>query len=1348
MSESLTIENKGKKEAKEAELLSPLELAQKKQEMFEIVKTLLPENDSDLDHALIAVAEHSIDDAIELCKDIGILDIAVEYIFKSPNVARKHPTLFSNLSLKMVSLGTGFPNKSTSTKLYNLSDTINGAGSITEKQLKFPIEVKQKIDSYYSELLRFRKVKEISKDSPRAEERTKAQKKGMELLRQQYEMLVPHVWGTKLREIIKDKTGKDIYYDKKTKDINTWADHISFDDAKEIAKKFGVELKDEELEKHRYRPLDVTYNMKVAVVESDLKREICENLEKEGYKEPEVFFDSQDKEYKVRVKVPREGKNEAPKEKSEEKVESEKKIDFEKSPKREEWNMLNGHKGIKVDYIYVESGLKNITGVEKTGRKFYIYEGGPFNGMDDREQIVDYKTGKIYSINSNGFLIVHDTQSTSREAVYEAQSGEKISYLTLVGGKPAYVVENTQDGKWKLMLGQEEVTDSSIYNSSQKIKKIFDVNGKCVVYFHNSFNDPFRRSSFLQIFPGEKSATISKDFDGDSDVDIQSYGTDDFVAVGYLDGKPVAYTKDRKINLEHGLGNVKKFIVSNDRICVVRDKGVTYVSLIHATSSNSILNSVDVFRLNNKEVTVHENDNYYQIYNHENARLCNIPKSDYEYHSIKIINDVPFVILKCIGATDRGKNEYFLTKLYTKGDIKGAFAENPNFHFTGLPQIIEQNDRVVFAGMQNGKFVTYEWMKNLARQDLAEVPEEEVEEKVLSVKDLKGEDGWDTFFNQSMNDVISSLNMLGLIKNANTENIEELKQYLQIDFKNDGWKEKLEKALSRSPKVASVFNKILRNNPEVLVDDMCAVPDKTDRVYIDYLIGLMVPELKVVMRGCRMASNLSKGLGFYDASPRDYFRDIGSMNLFGGDPTRGFDKELFRTSDESGEMYVTGMYFEYDNGKWTKKEIEINESIMGGSSEVTAEIKLGSSMSGKMVLPKRIGGKIIEERVKIVYEDGREEKVKVEKNKFNESFVNIEFVSGMKSLVWSQEVPDVPYIPADISLRDGFSYAGNILKLPPEEEYFIKSLEGKKPKDKLYAIEKYVKHNSYYDFKNGEVMQYKDGLSPDELLSFMQIRAKELGVGKRFAGVCADFALLTTAILRKAGINAGIASGAVPVDGVATVGSAHALSVVLWPDPMGNRVVAIDGTPNEGVTDEETKMLGAIAMKSLSDREKEAEKIERKSAGEIMRTLDEIEKRLGSGEKDVIKNIQNGELEKMLNTVLKYEVKPEHTAVIKRLFEASRFAGLPVFSEKLEDKLYVKKFIENESKSEREKIHNDNANSGTELFEIFREYLTKNNGDIDKVEKIVDLFEGGLGKVERRVLLLLVQYLKAEKMKR
>lgn len=106
-----------------------------------------------------------------------------------------------------------------------------------------------------------------------------------------------------------------------------------------------------------------------------------------------------------------------------------------------------------------------------------------------------------------------------------------------------------------------------------------------------------------------------------------------------------------------------------------------------------------------------------------------------------------------------------------------------------------------------------------------------------------------------------------------------------------------------------------------------------------------------------------------------------------------------------------------------------------------------------------------------------------------------------------------------------------LVYLDEEELFFIESIQSLSIKEKLIKIEQYVRDHSFYDRDNKEVMDIKTGKSLDEKLYICKQRIAELKANKpelleqltnkKWAGVCADFAIITMAMMRQAGIPTG-----------------------------------------------------------------------------------------------------------------------------------------------------------------------------------------------------------------------------------
>ncbi|HBB03665.1 TPA: hypothetical protein DCZ39_02035 [Patescibacteria group bacterium] len=100
-------------------------------------------------------------------------------------------------------------------------------------------------------------------------------------------------------------------------------------------------------------------------------------------------------------------------------------------------------------------------------------------------------------------------------------------------------------------------------------------------------------------------------------------------------------------------------------------------------------------------------------------------------------------------------------------------------------------------------------------------------------------------------------------------------------------------------------------------------------------------------------------------------------------------------------------------------------------------------------------------------------------------------------------------------------------QLDEEELLFLENIKNDAPKQQLIKIEQYVRTHSYYDMKNKEVVALKNGKSINEKMYICKQRIDELKdknseldvqlEDKKRAGVCADFATITIALLRKAG---------------------------------------------------------------------------------------------------------------------------------------------------------------------------------------------------------------------------------------
>ena len=159
--------------------------------------------------------------------------------------------------------------------------------------------------------------------------------------------------------------------------------------------------------------------------------------------------------------------------------------------------------------------------------------------------------------------------------------------------------------------------------------------------------------------------------------------------------------------------------------------------------------------------------------------------------------------------------------------------------------------------------------------------------------------------------------------------------------------------------------------------------------------------------------------------------------------------------------------------------------------------------------------------------------------------------SKIVKVVYTQSKTELPTVFSEVSEDEYVGYfkefiekygkgtGEKIMALPAELKYFVDTIKHLPPHERAMAIEEFVREIGYYDFENKETKEEKDGKPPAERLAIMAARMDNLKKGflkgrtlgkKMYAGVCADFAVLTAALMRESGLIAGVAQGYRPSD--------------------------------------------------------------------------------------------------------------------------------------------------------------------------------------------------------------------------
>lgn len=632
---------------------------------------------------------------------------------------------------------------------------------------------------------------------------------------------------------------------------------------------------------------------------------------------------------------------------------------------------------------------------------------------------------------------------------------------------------------------------------------------------------------------------------------------------------------------------------------------------------------------------------------------------------------------------------------------------------------------------------------------------------------------------------------LKLLNMVHNPELADIKSYFQGKYEKDPFEKEEEFSVENLKKdmkkyltmdtfksmVKSTAQGVMGLHPKDLLGFISAKKDTSARILAERLVEKTVPE-----PWREYQRQISRPFSFRQKPSREaYLNGHYSSGMEGGDPLEEENKELFRLRKPISEMLVSDIYNSYNeiSKKWEKLEIPLHSDLGIEAEEMTIEIPDISGLS-TIRLPKTLDSEILKERIKGIDKTGKEVSLVTSTNSLGE--IDISIPKGITSILYSIEKNTLPSIPRDISMDEyvrfadkaALQYGGKIneslAQLPVELEAFLLSIDSLPPKKQVMAIESFVRDISYYDFNNKETQDKKQNTSIEELMMVMSMRMDELrsqnkqvardASDKKYAGVCADFAKLTAALLRRKGLISGVLSG-FRTGNQESIGTkqAHGTAFVVFPDEKGQLVpYGVDGTPG-GTTLEEKKKLEELGISKPSMKEKE-EMIEEKKE-EIQREgekqIKELEELLKNGDQKAIAELANGKLEKVLNTVLKYEVNKSHAATLTRIFNAYWYTPFSKEAETLDTKINRKKFFFDEIQRTHESVVSTDP-AGTELFNAVRkfagkieqEYKVSKHESYEKLESIFKEFANitpHLTEVERRAIRVIIAYLKADSMK-
>ncbi|MFO1463578.1 MAG: hypothetical protein U1F66_07345 [bacterium] len=530
---------------------------------------------------------------------------------------------------------------------------------------------------------------------------------------------------------------------------------------------------------------------------------------------------------------------------------------------------------------------------------------------------------------------------------------------------------------------------------------------------------------------------------------------------------------------------------------------------------------------------------------------------------------------------------------------------------------------------------------------------------------------------------------------------------------------------------------LLKTNP--------AIPDSNPKILASELLRRMLPEHTEAK-----VPETEPGVGQKPANT--IFSDNIDHSVNGGGILEIKDDQLVLQSSRTLEdMLVTGLYSRYrqDTRKWEKLPIRVtqNSGKEGIETKITLKLLQGP---GRLVLPSLLGGQPLPESLRGVLRDGGEIRLHP-----------VEGGAGEVAVEISKEVSEISYLMAHSSVPpsiseispgefekflDGLDSAlreellSPLVETPPELQARLEApaFLALTPKAKLQAIEEMVREWGWYAYDPTEVLEAKRGKSIDEKLHRAQarieaLRAKDssIPISKGMAGVCADFAPLTVALLREAGIPAGLLLG-VNIHGKEGRGKDyHAAAFVPWPDGEGGqRIVKVDGTPPLG---------GSVSQEKLPNspqRDTPIQSSPEKIANSAPPSQDPEE------------------LRQTLQILLRDRVKISDLRVLRRALEAYWYAGLDRAPDLALDGP-IAEFLREEIRRERASLGSEKLEppAGALFYSTIQEYLAKLGGASDKasrqaalekLERVGEAVAPAISEVTRRALIYSIAALRTD----
>lgn len=476
--------------------------------------------------------------------------------------------------------------------------------------------------------------------------------------------------------------------------------------------------------------------------------------------------------------------------------------------------------------------------------------------------------------------------------------------------------------------------------------------------------------------------------------------------------------------------------------------------------------------------------------------------------------------------------------------------------------------------------------------------------------------------------------IIGLANTMENPTMENLAKYFspksdeERNKDADAAKKSLKQWVSERLKSIDFIRKAMSEKVTDLLRTISAKSDANPRLLAEKLLKACYPrewsEYETTQQRSRSRSEFAgtfsggRGSEFSEEGlTQDHFESSLAGGNFGGKEFQeGAPKKLATFDSPVHGMFVTNI-LGYDPvaGTWKRNHIPVDGDMEQARSMKKVTAKLDSKIG--RIVPAPLASRNFE------YHGGS-------KSELSKDSLGLIHLEGSREISgWSYEIPSGTVVPGAVEEstytrflsrfvnEGGAGYLEKNPDLPVECKMFVESIKTLSPRERVIKIQEFVTSRSFYDAWDNPIREKMNSAPFADRCELMKERLEmlrdELGdqvpSSAMFAGVCADFAMVTESMFREAGIASAVIEGYNMNGTEMTSHNAHGKSGVFWPDANGKTILAEIETTPAALTDAQRgayEMQG-IAPEPLTEEIQKAHLEEEKQAEEIAEEIKNLE---------------------------------------------------------------------------------------------------------------------------------------------